>query len=46
MYWSHYIGCPAVLVRLPEVEPDELRGLLTEVWCLRAPKRLVKEPGL
>ncbi len=43
---AHYNGYPAVLVRLAEVEPEELRGLLIEAWRSRAPRRLVKESGL
>jgi hypothetical protein len=42
----HYNNFPAVLVRLAEVDPEELRALLTEAWRTRAPKRLVKESGL
>lgn len=42
----HYNGYPAVLVRLPEVEAEELRGLLTEAWRVRAPKRLLKQSRL
>ena len=42
----HYNGFPAVLVRLAEIDPEELRPLLTEAWRTRAPKRLVKESGL
>lgn len=41
----HYNGFPAVLVRLAEVSPEELRGLLTEAWRLRAPRRLVRDSG-
>ena len=37
----HYAGHPYVLVRLTGVEPEELRGLLTDAWRLSAPKRLV-----
>jgi hypothetical protein len=40
---AHYNGYPAILVRLPEIEPDELRELLTDAWRLRAPKALVKQ---
>jgi hypothetical protein len=40
---SHFNGYPAVLVRLDEIEPDELAELLTEAWFVRAPKRLAKE---
>jgi hypothetical protein len=42
----HYNGYPAILVRLPEVAPEELRNLLTDAWRAKAPKRLVKESGL
>jgi hypothetical protein len=37
----HYDGHPVVLVRLSEVERDELLELVTDSWRLRAPKRLV-----
>jgi hypothetical protein len=36
-------------VRLPNVDPEEMRELITEAWRLTAPKRLVKafdEPEL
>jgi hypothetical protein len=36
----HFNGYAAVLVRLEEIEEDELRELLTEAWLARAPKRL------
>lgn len=36
----HYEGHPWVLVRLDQVEPNELRDVLTEAWLLRAPRRL------
>ena len=36
----HFDGYPAVLVRLGEIEPDELEELLAEAWLCRAPKRL------
>jgi hypothetical protein len=39
----HYNGYPAVLVRLPEVDVDLLRELLTDAWRSRAPRRLVAE---
>jgi hypothetical protein len=42
----HYNGFPAVLVRLPAVEEDELRELLTDAWRCQAPKALVRESGL
>jgi len=39
----HYDGYPAVLVRLPAVDPVELAELVEEAWRIRAPKRLLKE---
>jgi len=42
---DHYRGYPAVLVRLDQVEEDELAGLLLEAWRLRAPKRLLQGAG-
>ncbi|MDH2427726.1 MmcQ/YjbR family DNA-binding protein [Sphaerisporangium sp. TRM90804] len=30
-----------VVVHLDRVDPEELRELVTEAWCLTAPKRLV-----
>jgi hypothetical protein len=38
----HYNGFPAVLVRLAQIEVDELEDLLIEGWRALAPKRLVK----
>jgi hypothetical protein len=38
---DHYRGYPAVLVRLPRIEPDQLREVLEEAWRFNAPKRLV-----
>ncbi len=37
----HYAGHPYVLVRLPNVDREEVRGLLAEAWRLSAPKRLI-----
>jgi len=37
---SHYDGHASVLVRLAEVDREELRELLTDAWRARAPKRL------
>jgi hypothetical protein len=31
---------PAILVRLPDIEFDELEDVLIDAWYLRAPKRL------
>jgi hypothetical protein len=39
----HYNNYPAVLVRLANVELDELEELLTDGWRCMAPKALVKE---
>jgi hypothetical protein len=36
----HYDGYPAVLVRLPAIEPGLLEDLLTDAWRTRAPRRL------
>ena len=36
----HYAGFPAVLVRLPEIDLELLRAILTEGWRCQAPKRL------
>ena len=40
---DHYKGWPAVLVRISEIEPEELRHRLRKAWLTQAPKRLVKE---
>jgi hypothetical protein len=37
----HYNGYPAVLIRLPLIEVDELEELITDAWCCMAPKALV-----
>ncbi|CAN5655880.1 MmcQ/YjbR family DNA-binding protein [soil metagenome] len=39
----HYDGQPILLVRLPAVDVAEATDLITESWCLRAPKTAVKE---
>jgi hypothetical protein len=39
----HYNGFPAVLVRLPAVNEDELRELITDAWRCQAPRALVKQ---
>lgn len=36
----HFDGYPAVLVRLDEIEVDELAELVEEAWLVQAPKRL------
>jgi len=38
----HFNGYPAVLVRLAEISPAELRELLRDAWLARAPKRLAR----
>ncbi|MBV9447172.1 MAG: hypothetical protein JO345_14925 [Streptosporangiaceae bacterium] len=38
----HYRNFPAVLVRLAEVDADELEELITDAWRYLAPRRLVK----
>jgi len=37
----HYDGYPAVLVRLPAIERNELRRLLIAAWRYVAPRKLV-----
>lgn len=39
---SHFNGYPAVLVWLDEIDPDELREVVTDAWAVQAPKRLSK----
>lgn len=38
----HYNNFPAILVRLPNIEIEELEALLLEGWRCMAPKSLVK----
>src|ERR671916_784150 len=38
----HFNGYPAVLVRLGEIDVDELAEILAEAWLVQAPKRLAK----
>jgi hypothetical protein len=40
---AHYNGFPAVLVRLPAIDVDELQELITDAWRCQAPARLVAE---
>jgi hypothetical protein len=37
----HYNGYPAILVRLPLIDPDELQELIEDAWRCQAPKALV-----
>jgi hypothetical protein len=39
----HFDGYPAVLVRLPEVQHDELVVLLEDAWLSQAPAGLARE---
>jgi hypothetical protein len=39
----HYHGFPAVLVRLPAIEFDELEELIIDAWRCHAPKALVND---
>ena len=39
----HYNGFPAVLVRLAEIDADELAELVTDAWRCLAPRELVEE---
>jgi hypothetical protein len=39
----HYNGFPAVLVRLPAVDVDELEELIVNAWRSRAPASLIQE---
>lgn len=38
----HFDGYPAVLVRLAEIEVDELEQLTLDAWLARAPKRVAR----
>jgi hypothetical protein len=38
---EHYRGYPWVLVRLPKVEPEQLKTILRRAWREAAPKRLL-----
>jgi hypothetical protein len=40
---DHYKGWPAVLVRIAEIEPNELRHRLRKAWLAQAPKRLARQ---
>jgi len=37
----HYNGFPAILVRLPAIEVEELAELITDAWRCQAPPALV-----
>jgi hypothetical protein len=38
----HYNGFPAVLVRLPLIDQDELEELIVDAWRCQAPRALVE----
>ena len=40
---DHYDGYPAVLVRLPVIETDELADWIADAWRSRAPRALVTD---
>jgi hypothetical protein len=40
---DHYRGYPAILVRLANVDPGDLRRLLEEAWRRGASKRLLAD---
>ena len=40
---DHYRDYPWILVRLPEVSPEELEELLADAWRRVAPKRLIAD---
>jgi hypothetical protein len=42
----HYNGFPAILIRLPAIDIEELRELLTDAWREMAPPKVVRESGL
>lgn len=39
----HYNGFPAILVRLPAIDVDELAELITDAWRCQAPPSLVSD---
>jgi hypothetical protein len=39
----HYNGFPAVLVRLANIEQEQLEALITDGWRIQAPKELIGE---
>ncbi len=43
---DHYRGDPAVIVRLDQIDEDELAHLLYEAWRLQAPKGVQKRHTL
>jgi hypothetical protein len=39
----HFDGYPAVLIRLDEINVEELEEVIVEAWLARAPKRLAQQ---
>jgi hypothetical protein len=39
----HFDGYPAILIRLDEIDVEELAEVIVEAWLVQAPKRLAKE---
>jgi hypothetical protein len=40
---GHYLGCPALLVRLAAIEENEFAALLAEAWRYAAPRALTRK---
>jgi hypothetical protein len=40
---DHYRGYPAILIRLSQVQPEQMRELIEQSWRRLAPKKLVAE---
>jgi hypothetical protein len=38
---AHYNGYPAILIRLPRIDIEELTELITDAWRIQAPRTLV-----
>ncbi|HXH61966.1 MAG TPA: hypothetical protein VNI20_11485 [Fimbriimonadaceae bacterium] len=43
---QHYNGFPAVLVRLDNIDPNEIEDLIIEAWKCKAPKELLTQYSL
>jgi hypothetical protein len=39
----HYNGYPAVMIRLPAIDVEELQALIVEAWRCQAPRALVAQ---
>ncbi|WP_409345534.1 MmcQ/YjbR family DNA-binding protein [Paenibacillus sp. MBLB4367] len=42
---DHYLHYPAILIRLPAVDPDELREHIIHAWRYNAPKKIAGTIG-